>query len=158
MTIGLPDDRIVFLIITMIGFLITWMVLPSRTSREQGVRWRGHPIPTTWRHRGDETGAAAERGRTDHGDVGFARRVIERRSGRRTREREPWMRVLGVDASVDARGLRAAYVARMREIHPDSLGVAFGDQSAKSAECVDAYAMGRAWLARMASGSAVSTE
>ncbi len=151
--IELPDDRITFLVITVLGFIVTWWILPSKSMKHGEVRWRGRPSPSSWRNRGYGTGGAAGGGGAEAVDEGFARRVLDNRAHARQPDREPWMLVLGVDRDVDARRLRSAYVSRMREIHPDSLGVAFGEQSAKSTECVDAYAMGREWLSRREAGS-----
>lgn len=149
----LPDDRVIYAMIVILGFVVTWSLLPRRTTSAPDKPSRGPTTLTRWRLKGEGTVPSASGGGGLGGDDGFVREVMTRRMHEARDAVPDWTSTLGLELPVDMAGLRRAYVSRMREVHPDSTGTLGSDQSQRSAEINEAYAKGRAWLAGVASGS-----
>lgn len=143
------DKPWLLVVFAAIGFIITWLMMPRRShdasAPSPGADGGFHqPMFETTddhpRRRTRRTGVADR----------IARERLRRTNAWRgeTPQTPPpappeWCVLLGVDPDVDRAGLRKAYIAAIKNVHPDCIGPDCPNVSETCAHLAEAYALGR---------------
>lgn len=147
------NDVQIFVVIAVVGFVVTWLVLPSMkgapdyTVRVHGDARRDHGhaevrFHERLRRQSTTAGPDTSTSRTDAPAFHAAMDVWEAPPS--------WVYVLGVPRDSDRETIRRAYVNAMKAIHPDKVGEGSPDSSAQSARLTEAYEQAKRHVAERA--------
>lgn len=152
MPIMIHDKPWLLVVFAAIGFVITWLIMPRRSddavtpALDTDGGFHQPTFAPTDNH-------PRSRGRRTGSEDRIARERLRRTNAWRDETPPPsplepprWCVLLGVDPGVDRAGLRKAYVAAIKNVHPDCIGPDCPNVSETCAHLAEAYALGRAHI------------
>lgn len=152
MPVMIHDKPWLLIVFAAIGFAMTWLMMPRRDPvrpmRDSDAGHSSEPDPREPHRRRRWTNRFEE----------AVLRERQRRESRNTMDQEDtppppppeWCVLLGVGPDIDRAGLRKAYVAAIKSVHPDCIGPDCPNVSETCAHLAEAYSHGREHISRRA--------
>lgn len=149
MPMMIHDKPWLLLVFAAIGFAMTWLMLPDRVDRREGDA-RGY-APRFEPERPETADRPERRRRPNRTEERIVRERLRRAGSASDPSPTPvprpeWCIVLGVEPDIDRIGLRRAYVAAVKNVHPDCIGPDCPNVSETCAHLAEAYTQGRTHL------------